>query len=87
MGIRNSKIMFEATCLVLRSIIFYGASYAQWGDANAAYDGIISFEFVFILHLMNDIMEITHDLCQALQRKSQDIINAMHLVSTTKILI
>ena len=79
--------MFEATCSVLRNIISDGATYAQRGDADAAYDGITSFEFVFILHLMIDIMEITYDLCQALQCQSQDIVNVMHLVSTTKILI
>ena len=44
-------------------------------------------EFVFILHLMREIMEITENLCQALQCKSQDILNAIHLVSTTKVLI
>jgi len=32
-------------------------------------------------------MGITDALCQALQQKSQDILNAMHLVTTTKILI
>ena len=36
---------------------------------------------------MKEILEITNDLCQALQRKSQDILNAMHLVVTTKALI
>ena len=79
--------MFEATCSVLRNIVSDRATYAQRGDADVAYDGITSFEFVFILHLMIDIMKITYDLCQALQRQSQDIVNAMHLVSTTKILI
>ena len=64
-SLRNLKIMFEATCSVLRNIISDGATYAQQRDADAAYDGITSFEFVFILHLMIDIMEITHDLCQA----------------------
>ena len=39
------------------------------------------------LHLMREIMEITKDLCQALQRKYQDILNTMYLVSTTKALI
>lgn len=29
-------------------------------------------------------MAITNILCQALQQKSQDILNAMHLVSSTK---
>ncbi|XP_028107978.1 uncharacterized protein LOC114306840 [Camellia sinensis] len=56
-------------------------------DADGVYDKITSFEFVFILHLMRDIMGTTDDLCQALQRKSQDILNAMHLVSTTKALV
>ena len=32
-------------------------------------------------------MEITDKLCQALQNKSQDILNVMHLVSSTKALI
>ncbi|XP_039145531.1 uncharacterized protein LOC120282745 [Dioscorea cayenensis subsp. rotundata] len=32
-------------------------------------------------------MEVTHDLCQAVQQKPQDIIIAIHLVSSTKILI
>ena len=55
--------MFETTCLVLKNIIFKGATYIQQGDADATYDGITSFEFVFILHFMIDIMEITYDLC------------------------
>lgn len=32
-------------------------------------------------------MEITYHLCQALQCKSQDIVNAMHFIFTTKTLI
>jgi hypothetical protein len=36
---------------------------------------------------MKDVMGITGMLCQALQKKSQDILNAMHLVTTTKTLI
>ncbi|XP_028057568.1 uncharacterized protein LOC114261503 [Camellia sinensis] len=79
--------MFSATCAVLRNIINDGSKSNQRAKADGVYDSIISFEFVFILHLMRDIMEITDDLCQALQSKSQDILNAMHLVSTTKILI
>ena len=67
---RSLKIMFEATCSVLKNIIADGATYAQWAETDAAYDGITSFEFVFVLHLMIDIMEFTYDLCQALQCKS-----------------
>jgi hypothetical protein len=43
-----------------------------------------SFEFVFILHLMKEIIQITDHLCQVLQSKSQDILSVMRLVSSTK---
>lgn len=36
---------------------------------------------------MKEIMGITDRLCQALQQKSQDILNVMQLVSYTKTLI
>ncbi|XP_027090299.1 uncharacterized protein [Coffea arabica] len=79
--------MFNATCVVLSNIAADGCSYSQCGDANFALNQLLSFEFVFTLHLMKDIMEIIHLLCIALQSKSQDILNAMHLVSsTTKLL-
>ena len=44
-------------------------------------------KFVFILHLEKETMGITNKLCQALQSQSQDILNVMHLVSFTKVLI
>ncbi|KAG2703961.1 hypothetical protein I3760_06G161100 [Carya illinoinensis] len=49
-------------------------------DANAAYKIITSFQFIFILHLMKEIMGITDVLCQVLQQKSQDILNAMNML-------
>ncbi|XP_028077986.1 uncharacterized protein LOC114279900 [Camellia sinensis] len=72
---------------ILRNIINDRSISNQRAEADGVYDSITSFKFAFILYLMRDIMEITDDLCQALQSKSQDILNAMHLVSTTKILI
>nr|XP_027102670.1 uncharacterized protein LOC113723909 [Coffea arabica] len=79
--------MFNATYVVLSNIVVDGGLYSQCGDANFALNQLLSFKFVFTLHLMKDIMEITHLLCIALQRKSQYILNAMHLVSsTTKLL-
>jgi hypothetical protein len=47
----------------------------------------MSFDFAFFLHIMKNVMGITDVLCQALQQKSQDILNAMHLVTSTKTLI
>ena len=45
-----------------------------------------SFEFVFILLLLNKVMGITDFVCQALQRKNQnqDIVNALNYVSHSK---
>ncbi|XP_062152108.1 uncharacterized protein LOC133860537 [Alnus glutinosa] len=79
--------MFGATCSVINNISKEGANYSQRGDAEAAYMVLTSFEFVFILHLMNDIMGLTNMLCQTLQQKSIDILNAMSQVSTTQLLI
>ncbi|KAK9672854.1 hypothetical protein RND81_12G129600 [Saponaria officinalis] len=65
----------------------YDGASAQRGEADKAYDDMTSFEFVLVLHIMIQILGITNDLCHALHRKSQDILNGMHLVSNTKILI
>ncbi|GAV76339.1 LOW QUALITY PROTEIN: hypothetical protein CFOL_v3_19814 [Cephalotus follicularis] len=78
--------LYNPTCTVLGKIIEDGSTYSQRGEACVAYDLLTSFEFVFILHLLKEIMEITDILCQALQQK-QDIVNAMHLVAGTKTLI
>ncbi|KAL7087011.1 hypothetical protein ACP275_13G038800 [Erythranthe tilingii] len=79
--------MFSATGTVLQNIVTDGANYSQHGDADSAYTTMTSFQFIFILLLMKEIMGVTDVLCQALQQRSQDILNAMHLVSTTKHLL
>jgi hypothetical protein len=48
---------------------------------------LTSFKFIFILHLMKEIIGITDVLCQALQQKSQDILNVINSVSNVKKLI
>ncbi|XP_071688547.1 uncharacterized protein [Rutidosis leptorrhynchoides] len=72
--------MFNATRLVLEGIIEDSSSYSQRGDAADAYTYLTSFEFVFIFELMGR----TNILSQQLQKKSQDIGNAIELVSATK---
>lgn len=79
--------LHNPTCVVLKEIRQTGSNYSTRGDANAAYKLLKSFEFTLILHMMKEIMGITDRLCQALQQKSQDILNAMQLVSSTKTLI
>ena len=79
--------MFTSTVEVLLNIIDDASDEEHRAEAESAYEGLTSFEFAFILHLEKETMEITDKLCQALQSQSQDILNAMHLVSSTKALI
>ena len=43
-----------------------------------------SFEFVFIAHLMFMILGYTNELSECLQRREQDILNAISLVNVAK---
>ncbi|KAK1358124.1 hypothetical protein POM88_051380 [Heracleum sosnowskyi] len=56
-------------------------------DSNKAQSIIhllMSFDFVFVAHLMVAIFGITNELNVALQRHDQDIVNAMSMVDITK---
>ncbi|KAJ4807146.1 zinc finger MYM-type-like protein [Rhynchospora pubera] len=80
--------MFGATVSVLRSLApDRSLSPYSRGDAVASLEKLLSFEFVFVMHLMIEITAITNTLCQALQDKSLDILNALSLVSSTKMFI
>ncbi|XP_016450433.2 uncharacterized protein LOC107775230 [Nicotiana tabacum] len=47
-------------------------------------DNIQDFEFVFMLHLMFKMLLLTNELNKTLQKKDQDIINAMRLLDLAK---
>ncbi|XP_023731873.1 uncharacterized protein LOC111879645 [Lactuca sativa] len=76
--------MFDCTRVVIQGIIDdVFTTYSQRGDADATYCFLKSVEFVFILHLIKEVMGKTDTLSQALQNKSQYILNVIELVSTT----
>ncbi|KAH1064725.1 hypothetical protein J1N35_029712 [Gossypium stocksii] len=79
--------MYNATSTILENLKNTGSNYSQQGDAHNTYNRLISFEFIFILHMMKEVLGITDNLCQALQRRYQDVLNAMSLVLTMKDLI
>ncbi|KAM1336591.1 hypothetical protein ACFX2H_040527 [Malus domestica] len=54
------------------------------GEATGLFKDIQTFDFVFHLFLMRLILGITNELSQALQKKDQDIVNAMALVEVCK---
>ncbi|XP_028103563.1 uncharacterized protein LOC114302698 [Camellia sinensis] len=62
-----AKLAIDEVETVLSNVINDRAISTQHADADGVYDKITSFEFVFILHLMRDIMGTTNDFCQALQ--------------------
>jgi len=79
--------MYEATCIVFKKIAKEAKKIAQRADVDSSYNYLKSFDFIFILHLMKEIMGTTDLFCQSLQKQSQDIVNAMFLVRSTKALI
>ncbi|XP_074297788.1 uncharacterized protein LOC141628563 [Silene latifolia] len=54
------------------------------GEAKAVGKAMKKFDFVYCLHMMHDIMRITDFLCQTLQKKDLDILNALHFILITK---
>ncbi|XP_048447682.1 zinc finger MYM-type protein 1-like [Pyrus x bretschneideri] len=54
------------------------------GEATRLFKDIKTFDFAFHLFLMRLILGITNELSQALQKKDQDIVNAMTLVEVCK---
>ena len=76
--------MFSVVVDVLEIIEENGLS-NQKVEARSIMRSILSFEFVFTLHLMKNILGITNELSIALKKKkNQDIVNAMNLVKVSK---
>ena len=76
--------MWRAVVEVLKIVESEGSTNGQRAEACRLLDAMDTHRFVFILHMMIDLMGITNDLSQALQRKDQDIVNAMDLVFVAK---
>ncbi|XP_059650144.1 uncharacterized protein LOC132295898 [Cornus florida] len=79
--------LFGPSRTIIENLSKNGLTNSIRGEAKGVYLAMLSFEFVFILHLLREMMGITDILCQALQRKTQDIVNAMNLVSSTNALL
>ena len=75
--------MFSSVVHVLQMVIDDNPNESA-GEANKLMREILTFEFVFHLFLMKVILGLTNDLSQALQRKDQEIVNAMALVKSCK---
>ena len=83
--ILNLILMFFVVVDVLEIIEEDGLS-DQKVDARSIIRSILSFEFVFTLHLIKNILGITNELSIVLEKKkkNQDIVNVMDLVKVSK---
>ena len=75
--------MFHVTVTVIAHVHWYGSTSEQRAEASHILDTMLLFKFALFLHLMEDILGLTHDLFQVLQRKDLDIINATNLLDET----
>ncbi|CAN0896252.1 Zinc finger MYM-type protein 1 [Linum grandiflorum] len=78
---------FDATYKVLEDVMDNGSDMDTQIDARRALEKFEDFEFVYSLHLMRAILEITDPLCQAFEEEPIDILTAVGLVSTSKTLL
>ncbi|XP_057780184.1 uncharacterized protein LOC130998794 [Salvia miltiorrhiza] len=75
---------------IVKFLVMIGENGSNSNDKVKA-QGILypleSFDFIFMAQLMSTILGYTNDLCLALQRKDQDIVGAMRLVTLTKVVL
>ncbi|XP_020242699.1 zinc finger MYM-type protein 1-like [Asparagus officinalis] len=57
---------------------------ASKGEPQSLLIVMQTFGFIFMLHLMVEVLSLTNDLSEALQKGDQDIVNAMELVEVSK---
>jgi len=76
--------MWEAILEVLEIVKKDSIKPTCTGGAFGLIRKMESFDFVFIMHLMIEILSTTDTLSHALQRKDQDIVEAMHSIMSVK---
>ncbi|XP_006356863.1 zinc finger MYM-type protein 1-like [Solanum tuberosum] len=81
---KNFISMFGSITDVLDTIVVDSESVEEKAKATGYLKVCQTFEIAFILHLMRDILAITNELNESLQKKEQDIANAILLVKVVK---
>ncbi|XP_049365280.1 uncharacterized protein LOC125830117 [Solanum verrucosum] len=80
----NFIVMFGSIFEVLESLALDARSMDERAKAMGHLEACQTFEIVFMLHLMRDVLAITNELNKCLQKKEQDIANVMLLVEVAK---
>lgn len=77
-------VMFPCIIEVLEHIQIEGADGTKRQQAYGLLKYFQTFGFVFHLHLMLVVLGLTNNLSKALQKRDQEILNAVSLVESTK---
>uniref|UniRef100_A0A803Q5F8 TTF-type domain-containing protein n=1 Tax=Cannabis sativa TaxID=3483 RepID=A0A803Q5F8_CANSA len=77
-------IMFSSILDVLEEITSDSLNSDQKYEASIMLQLVQTYDFIFSLHLVKNILGITNELSQVLQKGDQDIVNAMDLVKVCK---
>lgn len=77
--------MFSSIIDVLKVIANDISNFKQRFEVNSTLNFMQTFGFVFTLYLMKNILSFAIEFSQASQRKDQDIMNVMKLVSICKL--
>ncbi|XP_075473351.1 uncharacterized protein LOC142504358 [Primulina tabacum] len=78
--------LFGSVCTLLEDFMGGKSAFSIHAEDKGLLKEMMTFDFLFILFFMHRVLETSDMLCQSLQRKNQDILNAMSLVTTTKLL-
>jgi hypothetical protein len=85
---KTLKCMIDMFSTIIEVLKVVGKDDRDWRNRDQASNLLVyfqSFDFVFYLHLMLTTLAITNTLSLALQRKDQDIVNAIKLVKATRL--
>ncbi|XP_055826449.1 uncharacterized protein LOC129894860 [Solanum dulcamara] len=80
----NFIIMFGSILDVLESLALDARNLDERAKTMGHLEACRTYEVAFMLHLMRDVLGITNELNKCLQKKEQDIANAMLLVEVAK---
>ncbi|GAA0172487.1 hypothetical protein LIER_26306 [Lithospermum erythrorhizon] len=76
--------LFGPVICVLKKIL-EDTSLKVRGETRTLLQGLLTFDFIFMLSLMVDVLGVTHLLNLALQRCDQDLLNSLNLVRIVKL--
>ncbi|KAI5421239.1 hypothetical protein KIW84_044900 [Lathyrus oleraceus] len=83
---RNFTSLMTLYCAIIGLLEEFGnaTSFEKYGETMFLFDVLRSFDFIFMLYMMFEILRFINDLSVALQKRDQDLLNALSLVNATK---